>query len=151
MHELRAICQKTPQAFYSPEPELKKKSSRSVFRLISPAKDLVSLKHTVLRCPQILNLRTSLDGVSLVDLRLCDDTSNVTCEESPGNFDQCRESIEAVGDRTLHHSAGHTIDPRVNVFCPNGVSSRAPSLPPGGPLLDSTPLEESLAKSSNPQ
>lgn len=76
----------------------------------------VSLEHTVLGF-RILSPFDQLDGVSLVDLRVFDDASNVTTEESPGNFCQCRKSIEAVGDRTLHHSASHTIDPRVNIFC----------------------------------
>ena len=76
----------------------------------------VSLEHTVLRF-RILSPFDQLDGVSLVDLCVFDDASNVTTEESPGNFRQCWKPIEAVGDRTLHHSAGHTIDPRVNILC----------------------------------
>lgn len=75
-----------------------------------------SLEHTVLRF-RALSPFDQLDGVSLVDLHVFDDASNVTTEKRPGNFCQCRKSIEAVGDRTLHHGAGHTIDPRVNIFC----------------------------------
>lgn len=89
---------KTPQAFYSPEPELKKKKVLAFCLPIdfSPAKDLVSLEHTVFEMPADSHPSPPQPRWSYrsVDLRLCVMIEYFECDqrsESRQFLAQCRE------------------------------------------------------------